>query len=151
MPRISPGSGTVFSISISPTKGEKKKNVTSARLLENRGIEGDAHGDSSLPISLLPLESFAKIRRPDLNVSPGDFAENITTVGVKFDDISIGTRMALGDTARIEIIQIGKRCHNGCIIRELAGDCIMPKEGIFAVVLEGGNLKPGDPVRILRD
>ncbi len=144
------GEAIVYRISISPAKGQKKENVRSAVIITGRGIEGDAHSDSVRPLSLLPLESFGKLRHPKLEVNPGDFAENITTIGLDFSNIRIGSRLVLGETIEIEITQIGKECHNGCIIRELAGDCIMPREGIFARVISGGHLKEGDPIRVVK-
>ena len=130
-------------------KGEKKININQVELIADGGIEGDAHANSKRPLSLLPFESFVKVAHPDLDVLPGDFAENITTKGVDFARIKIGSQLKLGQTAIVEVIQIGKECHEGCIIREKVGDCIMPREGVFAKVLVGGNLKEGDPVAIL--
>ncbi|PJA27326.1 MAG: MOSC domain-containing protein [candidate division Zixibacteria bacterium CG_4_9_14_3_um_filter_46_8] len=141
--------GIIHKISISSQKGQKKGNVPSAKIKEGRGIEGDAHSESDRPLSLLPMESFGKLRHPKLQINPGDFAENITTVGLDFSQIAVGTRLMLGGSVEIEITQIGKKCHNGCIIRELAGDCIMPREGVFAKVICGGDLKEGDPIRVV--
>ncbi len=140
--------GSIYQISISPELGQKKSHVASARLDEERGIIGDAHGTTQRQISLLPIESFIKVAHPDLRVQPGDFAENITTQGLDFRLIRVGTRLKLGRTARLEIIQIGKECHNGCIIRQTVGDCIMPREGVFAKVLVGGEVALGDDIEI---
>jgi MOSC domain-containing protein YiiM len=139
----------IFRISISPQKGEKKKNINEVDLIAGEGIDGDAHGRSHRPVSLLPHESFVKVEHPDLVVNPGDFAENITTLGLDFTNVGIGTRLGLGSSVELEVIQIGKKCHNGCIIRQLVGDCIMPREGVFAKVLSGGKLREGDSIRIL--
>lgn len=138
----------IFRISISAEKGLKKRNVKSAFLVAGEGIKGDAHSGSIRPVSLLPFESFKKLEHPDLDISPGDFAENITTLGVDFAEIAVGTRLSLGKAAKVEIIHIGKECHLECIIRETVGDCIMPGEGVFARVLTGGEIKEGDSIRI---
>lgn len=140
---------SVYRISIAPEKGQKKTNVKEVHLSPGAGIDGDAHGLSHRPVSLLPFESFKKVYHPDLSVAPGDFAENITTVGVDFSRIGIGTRIYLGDSVLLEVIQIGKKCHNDCIIRQTVGDCIMPREGVFAKVINGGKIKEGDSVRVL--
>lgn len=149
MPTRKSASAEVFKISISSEKGQKKHNVAQARVAANGGIEGDTHCDSDRPLSLLPLESFGKLDYPGLNIKPGDFAENITTRGLDFRNIRIGSRLAIGDKIEIEIIQIGKECHNGCRIRELTGDCIMPNEGVFARTITPGEIKEGDPITIL--
>ncbi|OGC91662.1 MAG: hypothetical protein A2W25_13265 [candidate division Zixibacteria bacterium RBG_16_53_22] len=141
--------GRVFKISISPQKGQKKMNIPVATIRQGCGIDGDAHSESTRPLSLLPLESFAKLWHPRLQLNPGDFAENITTVGLDFSQFAVGSRLMLGNSIEIEITQIGKICHNGCIIRELAGDCIMPREGVFAKIISGGELKEGDPIRMV--
>lgn len=139
----------IFKISISFDKGEKKSNVLSANVIENQGIVGDAHFGTPNPISLLPFESFAELDAGPLEIKPGDFAENITTVGLDYDNISVGTRIALGNQVVIEVIQIGKRCHDGCDIRRIVGDCIMPRKGIFARPINSGRIFEGDSAGIL--
>jgi len=139
----------IHRISISPTKGERKTNVDHAVIQTGGGIVGDAHGGSGRPLSLLPLESFVKVKHPDLEVRPGDFAENITTLALDFARIAVGTRLRLGEQVEIEIIQIGKECHQGCVIRETVGDCIMPREGVFARTIIGGEISVGDPIEVL--
>jgi MOSC domain-containing protein YiiM len=141
--------GAVYRISIAPQKGIKKKNVRTAKISIERGIEGDAHGITHRPISLLPFESFVKVQHPDLDINPGDFAENITTVGVDFTKIKIGTMVHIGESVEIKITQIGKKCHHSCIIRETVGDCIMPREGVFGRVLRGGDIREGDLVEVV--
>jgi len=139
----------VFRLSVAPQKGLKKTNVSEVYIRPGEGIDGDAHGTSHRPISLLPFESFKKVYHPDLQINPGDFAENITTCGVDYSQVQIGTRIMLGNAVLLEVIQIGKECHNNCIIRKTVGDCIMPREGVFAKVLSGGKVKEGDPIRVL--
>lgn len=139
----------IFRISIAPQKGQKKRNVRQAHLIAGGGIAGDGHADTQRPVSLLPYESFGKLEHPDLKIMPGMFAENLTTRGVDFKKIQMGTRILLGDSIELEVIQLGKRCHNGCIIRETVGDCIMPREGVFASIIAGGYLNEGDSIRVL--
>ncbi len=146
---MSENNPSVYRISIAPEKGQKKANVTEVHLSSGAGIVGDAHSESHRPVSLLPFESFEKVYHPDLEIAPGDFAENITTVGVDFTQIAVGTRIHLGEAVLLEVIQIGKKCHNDCIIRQTVGDCIMPREGVFAKVINGGKIQEGDSVRVL--
>jgi MOSC domain-containing protein YiiM len=139
-------SGTIIAICISEEKGERKKPVPSALLRENHGIVGDAHaGDWHRQVSLLAEESIDTMRDKGLDVTHGDFAENITTKGIDLVSLPIGTRLSLGN-AVIEISQIGKECHTRCAIYYQAGDCVMPREGIFAKVITGGELVPGLPI-----
>jgi len=140
--------GSIFRLSISHQKGTRKTNVPRVTVTI-RGIDGDAHAGSARAVSLLPHESFGKLAMGDIDLHPGDFGENITTVGINFDNIGVGTRLALGDDVILEIIQIGKECHDGCIIRDTAGDCIMPREGLFARVVKGGMLSEGDTIGII--
>lgn len=137
-------SAKIHSISVSEKKGTKKRNIASARLVVDHGIDGDAHAGSGRQVSLLPLESFAKLDGTLVQLYPGVFAENLTTTGLDFTGVEIGRRLRVGKTAELEITQIGKKCHHGCYIRELVGDCIMPREGIFARVLKGGEIQVGD-------
>ncbi len=139
----------ILRISIAAKKGQKKRNVKRAFFVAGKGIKADAHSGSIRPISLLPFESFKKLEHPDLDISPGDFAENITTLGVDFAELTIGAKLLLGPAVKVEIIQIGKECHHGCIIREAVGDCIMRGEGVFARVLTGGEVREDDPVRVI--
>ena len=139
-------SGTVVAVCISEKKGERKTPTTCVELRESHGIVGDAHaGDWHRQVSLLALESIEKMQRLGLCVVPGDFAENITTSGLDLPSLPIGTRLSLGE-ALVEVTQIGKQCHTRCAIFHQAGDCVMPKEGIFVKVLRGGKVMPGDGV-----
>ncbi len=136
-------SGKVVAVCISENKGERKTPVPSVELKENYGIVGDAHaGDWHRQVSLLASESIEKMRLLGLDVDSGDFAENITTEGIDLVSLPIGSRLAVGDTL-LEVTQIGKECHTRCAIYYQAGDCVMPKEGIFAKVLKGGVIPVG--------
>ncbi|MFA7404512.1 MAG: MOSC domain-containing protein [Pelobacteraceae bacterium] len=136
----------VLAVCISENKGERKKPVVSVELRENHGIVGDGHaGDWHRQVSLLAQESIDKMRAMGLDVSAGDFAENITTSGIDLVSLPIGSRLQVGETL-LEVTQIGKECHTRCAIYYQAGDCVMPKEGIFARVITGGVIKPGDSV-----
>ena len=142
------GVGEVVSVNVSPGKGERKKPVERAVLKEEWGIEGDGHaGIWHRQVSLLAEESIAKMLAKGLDVGPGDFAENITTRGIELPVLPLGTRLELG-AALVEVTQIGKVCHDHCAIYYQAGDCVMPREGIFVRVLRGGEVAPGDAVRV---
>ena len=139
----------VVAVNISPAKGEQKTPVHEAELREEHGIVGDAHaGDWHRQVSLLAEESIEKMRRLGLDVDPGAFAENITTRGIELLTLPVGARLAVGETL-LEITQIGKECHSRCAIYYQIGDCVMPKEGIFARVLRSGVVRPGDPIEIV--
>jgi MOSC domain-containing protein YiiM len=139
----------VIAVCISTNKGERKKPVAAVELRENHGIVGDGHaGEWHRQVSLLAMESIAKMQKMGLDVDTGDFAENITTRGIDLPALPVGTRLAMGATV-IEVTQIGKECHTRCAIFYQAGDCVMPKEGIFARVLQGGMVKPGDGIEVL--
>lgn len=143
--------GKIVAINTSSTKGTRKKNVGQSRLIPNFGIQEDAHaGDWHRQVSLLALESIDKMVRLGLKVGPGDFAENITTRGLDLVSLPIGTRFRMGAQALLEVTQIGKVCHTRCAIFYQAGDCVMPKEGIFARVLEGGEIQVGDEILVCR-
>lgn len=141
--------GQVVAVCISENKGERKTPVQAVELRENHGIVGDAHaGDWHRQVSLLASESIAKMRSLGLDVDSGDFAENITTSGIELVSLPIGTRLRVGET-ELEVTQIGKECHTRCAIYYQAGDCVMPKEGIFARVITGGVVRPGDRVEVI--
>jgi MOSC domain-containing protein YiiM len=141
----------IISINISPKKGMRKKAVDSAVLKDNFGIENDAHasGKWHRQVSLLAVESIKKMTDKGLDVGPGDFAENITTEGIELPVLPIGTKMIIGEDIECEVTQIGKLCHSRCAIYEQAGDCVMPREGIFVKVLKGGTIKTGDKIEIV--
>ncbi len=138
--------GTLVAVSSSETKGVRKRNLESAQLKAGWGIEGDAHaGEWHRQVSLLAQESIEKMRALGLDVSSGDFAENLTTLGIDIPHLRIGDHLRVGE-AELEVTQIGKECHTRCAIYQQAGDCVMPKEGVFARVLKGGTVRPGDAV-----
>ena len=137
----------ILSIAVSRKKGTRKTTVDKANLIKDHGIEGDAHaGPWHRQVSFLANESIERAREGGLNVTFGDFAENIATEGIDWIKVPVGTRFKLGDSVLVEVTQIGKECHQKCAIYYQAGDCIMPREGTFARVLEGGRINVGDPV-----
>ena len=139
----------VLAVCISENKGERKKPVDAVELRENHGIVGDGHaGEWHRQVSLLAQESIDKMRALGLDVNAGDFAENLTTSGIDLVSLPIGTRLQIGETL-LEVTQIGKECHTRCAIYYQAGDCVMPKEGIFAKVITGGMIRPGDGVQVI--
>jgi MOSC domain-containing protein YiiM len=144
-------SGKVVAVCISEKKGERKKPVREVSVLENHGIVDDAHaGDWHRQISLLAMESIRKMQAKGLDVTTGDFAENITTEGIDLPSLPIGTRLAIGETLT-EVTQIGKECHTRCAIYHQAGDCVMPREGIFVKVLRGGTIRCDDAIEIVEE
>jgi MOSC domain-containing protein YiiM len=119
--------------------------------LENLGLEKDAHAEADIirQVSLLARESIEKIRAKGLDVSYGDFAENLTTEGIDLPALPVGTKLKVGDKVLLEVSQIGKVCHNRCNIFYTVGDCVMPREGIFAKVIAGGEIKVNDEIEII--
>lgn len=141
----------VVAVCISEKKGQRKKNIGSSNLIAARGLENDAHaGDWHRQVSLLALESIEKMQQMGLDVKPGDFAENITTQGIDLVSLPIGTRFTIGGSTLLKVTQIGKECHTRCAIYYQAGDCVMPKEGIFAEVLKGGMISTGDDIKLVK-
>lgn len=140
----------IIAVCTSEAKGERKADVGQAELKEGFGLVGDAHGgDWHRQVSLLAIESIDKMRAAGLDVGPGDFAENLTTQGVNLYSLPIGTRLRVGSSVLLEMTQIGKECHDRCAIYHQAGDCVMPREGVFAIVVKGGPVKTGDSVEVL--
>ena len=139
--------GKVLAVNISEKKGTKKTNIESCLLLKDFGLKNDAHGGPwHRQVSLLANESIEKMRAKGLKVGYGDFAENITTEGVDLVHLPVGTEIRIGDTVLMRVTQIGKECHTRCAIYYQAGDCVMPKEGIFAEVVNEGDVKVGDEI-----
>lgn len=141
--------GRIIAVCRSTKKGTRKQEISEGVLKEGFGLVGDAHANSTShrQVSLLSAESIEKMRQLGLEVSPGDFAENLTTEGIDLLSLPIGTRLRVGNEVLLEITQIGKECHTGCAIFQQVGRCIMPEEGIFAKVLRGGKVKKGDEIR----
>jgi MOSC domain-containing protein YiiM len=142
--------GKVLAVNISQKKGEKKNNIDCGLFLENLGLQNDAHAEAGIrQVSLLAKESIEKIRAKGLAVNYGDFAENLTIEGIDLPSLPIGTQLKVGRQVLLEVSQIGKVCHNRCNIFYTVGDCVMPREGIFAKVLAGGKIKVDDRIEII--
>jgi MOSC domain-containing protein YiiM len=140
----------IITVCKSEEKGTRKEAVAEGILKEDYGLVGDAHADccTHRQVSLLAMESINKMRELGFEVGPGDFAENLTTQGLKLLSLPVGTRISIGRDVLLEVTQIGKKCHSGCAIYQQIGKCIMPKEGIFAKVVRGGFVRAGDYIRI---
>ena len=142
---------SILAVCSSKEKGTKKEVVAESFLKENLGLVGDAHADccTHRQVSLLAIESIAKMRGLGFDVNPGDFAENLTTDDIDLVSLPVGTRLSVGRGIVLEITQIGKECHTGCAIFRQVGKCIMPKEGVFASVIQGGSVRTGDTIKVL--
>lgn len=142
----------VISVNISETKGVVKIPVEQGEFVVDLGLKGDAHaGAWHRMVSLLAIESYGAMRRKGAGeLAIGSFAENLTTQGIILHELPVGTRLAIGETIQ-EVTQIGKECHTGCAIRQLVGDCVMPREGIFTRLIRGGTICPGDSIRLASD
>ncbi len=140
----------MVAVCISEKKGTQKEDVGEVRLVKDHGIESDAHaGPGHRQVSLLAHESANVMKEKGLDIESGDFGENIVTEGLDLKRLKPGRRLRVGENALLEITQIGKECHDRCAIYYKAGDCIMPREGIFATVQDGGVVRVGDEVEIL--
>lgn len=140
---------SVVAVCISERKGTQKHEVPDIQLKINHGIVGDAHaGNWHRQISLLAQESVEKMKAVFPDIPVGAFAENILTEGLTLYTLPVGTRLQVGEVL-LEVTQIGKECHAHCAIRQQVGDCVMPREGIFAIVLEGGTIRSGDTITVL--
>ena len=139
----------VISVNVSKDKGEKKHNIEKCMLIKDMGLKDDAHaGFMHRQVSLLARESIEKIRKMGIDVVPGDFAENLTTEGIDLPSLPIGTKLLVGNGIVLRVTQIGKECHARCAIFQQVGDCVMPREGIFAEVLTEGEVKIGDTITV---
>ena len=139
----------IVSIAVSKKKGTRKTQVEQAEVIEDFGLKGDAHGGPwHRQVSFLANENIEEAQRQGLEVTFGDFAENIATTGIDWNTIPVGTQVTLGESVLVEITQIGKTCHKKCAIYYQAGDCIMPREGVFARVLKGGIIQCGDKITL---
>ena len=141
--------GKVMAVCISEKKGTQKKNVHEALFIEDFGLENDAHaGKWHRQVSLLSYEKIQDFKKKGAPVEDGAFGENLIVSGIDFKNLPVGTRFQCGDVV-LEMTQIGKECHNGCEIYKIMGDCIMPREGVFAKVLHAGRIREGDELTVL--
>jgi len=140
----------IIAVCRSQKKGTKKEDVKEGYLHQDYGLADDAHADCSThrQVSLLAIESIDKMRSLGFDLSPGDFAENLTTEGIDLVSVPIGTKLSVGQDVILEMTQIGKECHTACAIRRQVGQCIMPEEGVFTKVIRGGQVRAGDQIRI---
>lgn len=140
----------VVGINISEKKGVPKNTIEECEVIENFGLKGDAHaGNWHRQVSFLGIESIEKMKAIGVKgLCTGKFAENITTEGIELFSLPLGTQLLIGDVF-LEVTQIGKECHQKCAIYHQVGDCVMPKEGIFARVLKGGKIKTGDEIKVI--
>jgi MOSC domain-containing protein YiiM len=144
--------GEIVAVCLSAKRGVQKETAPQIELIAGHGIRGDGHaGEWHRQVSLLAQESADKMRGKGVDIHPGDFAENILTRGVDVAHLPIGTHLRIGGGVLLEVTQIGKECHEGCAIRELAGDCVMPREGVFCRVLAPGTIRPGDSIDVISD
>jgi len=144
--------GKIISVNISDKKGVSKRPVPGAVLIKDFGMEGDAHSGSVRQVSLMgweDVEIWKNKKAKSIEIKPGDFAENITTAGIDWSNVKIGDEIIIGGKIKLKITRIGKECHSNCKIKDLVGDCIMPKKGIFANVVEGGKIQQGDSIELL--
>ncbi|MBE9540971.1 MAG: MOSC domain-containing protein [Deltaproteobacteria bacterium] len=141
----------IIAVCRSEKKGIRKENIGCGIFKGGFGLIDDAHSDchTHRQVSLLAIESIDKMRAMGLDLVPGDFAENLTTEGLDLVVLPIGTRLAVGEEVVLEVTQIGKECHTGCAIFKQVGKCIMPKEGVFAKVIRGGEIKQGDSICVV--
>ena len=140
----------IIAVCRSEKKGTKKEIIAEGMLREDYGLDGDAHADccTHRQVSLLAIESINKILSLGFDVSPGDFAENLTTEGIDLVSLPVGTHISIGDEIILELTQIGKECHAGCAIYKQIGKCIMPKEGVFTKVIHSGQVRAGDIIKV---
>lgn len=145
-------SGVIKAVCISEKKGQQKHPVEEIRLVPHQGIPGDAHaGDWHRQVSLLGQDSVDRLQEKiTIKLFPGAFAENVLVEGLQVFKLPVGTKLKVG-SALCQVTQIGKECHADCAIRQQAGDCVMPREGIFVIVLEEGSAKAGDEVRVVEE
>ena len=141
--------GKIVAVCTSKNKGERKVDVGTALLIEGLGIEGDAHaGFAHRQISLLSVASIEKMKQTCGELAPGDFAENLTVAGLDLPALPVGTVLRVGEVV-LKVSQIGKECHQGCAVMQAVGDCVMPREGIFATVEKGGRVSNGDVIEVV--
>jgi MOSC domain-containing protein YiiM len=145
--------GTIIAVCRSEKTGTRKEPCGEGIFIENYGMKDDAHAtqDIARQVSLLAVESIAKMKGLGVELNPGDFAENLTIEGMELFSLPVGTRLLVGEETILEVSQIGKTCHSGCAIFKTVGACIMPKEGVFARVIRGGRIGDGDSVVIMTE
>ena len=141
----------IIAVCKSDKKGTKKETVKEGIIREDYGLIGDAHADccTHRQVSLLAIESINKMQAQGFNVGLGDFAENLTVEGIDLISLPVGARLSIEERVILEVTQIGKECHTGCAVFRQVGKCIMPKEGVFAKVIRGGFVRPGDTIKVL--
>jgi len=145
-----PDTGRIVAVCLSEKTGMVKTPVSAGTLVADFGLEGDAHaGTPKRQVSLLCMQSIAKMRGKGMDLAPGDFAENLTVEECGPDVLVLGATLQLQRGPVLEVTQIGKECHAGCAIREQIGDCVMPREGVFARVVIGGEVRPGDSFKVI--
>ncbi|MGE5397204.1 MAG: MOSC domain-containing protein [Chitinophagales bacterium] len=143
--------GKILAVCVSENKGETKSDIGECVLIENHGLQSDAHtGNWHRQVSLLSLDSINKMREKGIEIGYGDFAENLTVEGIELFTLPVGTHLKIGDAVELEVTQIGKKCHQGCAIMKQVGDCVMPREGIFTRVIKGGKVKTGDTIEVMK-
>ena len=142
--------GKILAVCQSKEKGTVKRVVEEGLLIEDFGLKDDAHaGKGQRQVSLLGVESIQKMQDKGFKIQYGDFAENLTVEGIVLYLLPLETKLKIGESILLEVTQIGKECHQGCEIRKKIGDCVMPREGIFARVVKGGKVKAGDSIEVL--
>jgi len=143
-------SGRVLNVCTAKRKGEQKRAVESAAFVVNQGIEGDGHAGAKLrQVSMLDAADVVSVREVITELQPGDFGENLVIEGINLESLGLGSRLRLGERVELRISQIGKACHTPCHIHRRLGDCIMPRKGLFGVVLSAGSVKTGDSVELI--
>lgn len=142
--------GKIVAVCTSEKKGVQKRNVNTAELVVEHGLKGDAHaGNWHRQVSLLSYEKVEKFKEKGVEVKEGDFGENLLVEGIDLAKLPIGTKIKINEEVELEVTQIGKKCHSHCEIYKVVGDCIMPREGIFARVLKGGIINTGDDINVI--
>ncbi|MFW6111756.1 MAG: MOSC domain-containing protein [Candidatus Bipolaricaulota bacterium] len=146
-------SAKLLSINTSEEKGEIKTPVPRALVMEDYGIEGDVHaGAPEKQVSLLDKSEIEEMEeRTGVDLNPGDFAENLTSQGLDLDSVPVGAKISVGDDVKLEVSQIGKTCHDDCVVKDKTGECIMPKKGLFFRVMQGGVISPGDEIELVKE
>ncbi|MFC1952935.1 MOSC domain-containing protein [Chloroflexota bacterium] len=140
----------IIAVCKSKEKGTRKDDIKEGYFKKNFGLTDDAHADSTThrQVSLMATESIQKMRNLGLDVDNGDFGENLTTEGIELVSLPVGTKVSIGSDVILEVTQIGKECHTPCAIFYQVGQCIMPEEGVFTKVMQGGTVRTGDEIKV---